>query len=94
MEDNNILSLKEQNESIKENQKMISSKIKKKKAIKDIQIGMKSKKRTRDYSPSMDVEEEGQSNKRNKKMKVPIRKLVERIKLDDDDDKNNKNKNK
>ena len=83
--------LKEQNSS-KENTNNINSKKKKNNQISSNNntLNNKSKKRKRDYSPSMDIEEEQISNsksnsinKRNKRMKVPLRKLVERIHLDE-----------
>ena len=78
-------------------------------SLKDNLFGKNPKKRQRDYSPSMDIEEEGQIsnnkdsiNNRNKKLKVPLRKMVERLSLDNENDnkiinknniKGNKNKN-
>ena len=95
------IQLDEQNNSKKENsiKDLNKSKNKNKLSFKNDLIGKKPQKRTRDYSPSMDIEEEEIPNKkknfninsRNKRMKVPLRKLVERIQLDDKDDKNNKN---
>ena len=99
MEDNKI-SLEEENKII-ENKTNIQSKnkIKNKNSLKDNLLGKNPKKRTRDYSPSMDLEEEQISNNkdsfnnRNKRMKVPLRKMVERISLDDENDKKITNKN-
>ena len=81
-----------ENISSKENINNTKSKKKTNNKITSINnlLNNKSKKRTRDYSPSMDIEEEQISNnkdntinKRNKRMKVPLRKLVERIHLDE-----------
>lgn len=100
------ISLKEENYS-KENINNFHSKKRTKNKImynNDISLNNKTKKRTRQYSPSMDIEEEQISEKKdiikkgNKRMKVPLRKLVERIHLDEKEPKdaknNNKNKNK
>ena len=99
MEDNKI-SIKEESQS-KENITNIQSKNKNKNKIslKDNLIGKNPKKRTRDYSPSMDIEEEQISfnkdsfNNRNKRMKIPLRKMVERISLEDENDTKILNKN-
>ena len=97
----NKIALNEENQS-KENINNIQSKNKNKKQIslKEKLFSKNPKKRARDYSPSMDIEEEQISNNnkdpfnnRNKRIKVPLRKLVERISLDDENDKKNINKN-
>ena len=95
------IQLDEQNNSKKENynNNLNKSKTKNTLSFKNDLIGKKPQKRTRDYSPTMDIEEEEIPNKkknfntinRNKRMKVPLRKLIERIQLDDKDDKNIKN---
>ena len=93
------ISIKE-NYSSKENINNIHSK---KKISKDkISLNNKPKKRTREYSPTMDIEEEKLSknkdknyiNIRNKRMKVPLRKLVGRIHLDEKEEHDQKNINK
>lgn len=99
MEDNKI-SIKEENQS-KENITNIQSQKKNinKLLLKGNLLGKNQKKRTRDYSPSMDIEEEQISNNkesfnnRNKRMKVPLRKMVERISLDNENENKIKNKN-
>ena len=98
--DQNI-SLKEQNNSKIQNQNKIKYKKKENNKIKNkMNLISKPQKRTRDYSPSMDIEEiqtsnnQTKINNKNKRMKVPIRKLVERLELEDkEQNKTNNNKN-
>jgi len=89
----NSIQLEEQDISKKENIINDNVKINKKsKKNNEDLLGKKSHKRTRDYSPMMDIEEE-QNNNRKKRMKVPLRKMVERIHLDDRDERNISTKN-
>ena len=92
--ENNEIQLEDQDISKKENIINDNVKIKKKnkKNIKDDILSKKLHKRIRDYSPTMDIEED-QSNNRKKRMKVPLRKMVERIHLDDKDERNISTKN-
>ena len=99
MVDNNI-SIKEQNIMFEEKKDFIYSKNqnKDKNTIKNNMINKNPKKRKRNYSPSMDIEEneiindKNNINIRKKRMKVPIRKLIERINLDEGNDKIDKYK--
>ena len=90
----NEIQLEEQDISKKENiiNDNINSKKKNKNNLKDELLNKKTHKRIRDYSPTMDIEED-QSNNRKKRMKVPLRKMVERIHLDDKDERNKSTKN-
>jgi hypothetical protein len=90
----NEIQLEEQDISKKENIINDNIKIKKKNKnnLKDELLNKKTHKRIRDYSPTMDIEED-QSNNRKKRMKVPLRKMVERIHLDDKDERNKSTKN-
>jgi hypothetical protein len=90
----NEIQLEDQDITKKENIINDNVKIKKKnkKNIKDDILSKKLHKRIRDYSPTMDIEED-QSNNRKKRMKVPLRKMVERIHLDDKDERNKSTKN-
>ena len=96
-------------ESQKENQTNVKSKSKMKfnpKKESNFLLNNKPRKRTRDYSPSMDLEDEEEeiNNKNNinknikkhtnKRMKLPLTKFVERLTLNDQEEntKNNKSK--
>ena len=115
MEDNDI-SIKEQSFSHVEHKNNIQSNIKNndKNSLKNNRINKNPRKRKRDYSPNMDImnieenqisDEKNNINNRKKKMKIPLRKLVERISLEEKNDNldkigknkaknNNKNKTK
>lgn len=89
-----MIQLEERDISKKENIINGNGQINKKnnKKIEENLLGKKPHKRIRDYSPTMDIEED-QSNNRKKRMKVPLRKMVERIHLDDKDERNISTKN-
>lgn len=92
--DNNI-SIKEQIILSEKKENVIHSKNKNKgkNTIKNNIINKNPKKRKRNYSPSMDIEEnqvfddKNNINIRKKRMKVPLRNLIERITLDEENDK-------
>ena len=94
------MNLNEEINSIKKEEAYKDIKIEKNTSIKNkFELNYKPKKRIRDYSPTMDIEEDfPQKDKINhnnkKKLKIPLRQLLKKITLEDSEDKKKKSSTK